>query len=310
MKKKLIYGVIVLIGIVFVSGCSFNVAKWNPFKKTATVAQKTIVEEKNVVKSREQLTKEIDAMTNQMVEKINAGNWQDAITVGEAAYSMITGPSAAAAVKGSVYGLDAEKEKLVETLAEAYDFKSHLEGLNNEEKQRYVRTARVHFNINPSEPFKKLALAKVLVDTGDYKEGLRLATELYNSKERNKDVTENYAWVLYLAGRKAEAYNIYKSFYAQSETLVQLYHSAIVIEEQDKLLGLVLYKGCEKAGNNLMVIEPNVKNLSAQTYINNVITGSQKAYNRLLAGGMRIDSQYNLGAIDAIIKSIVQLAKK
>lgn len=310
MKGKMFLATITLLGVFLVSGCSVNVAKWNPFARTEKVSDTTYVEKPAPPKSKEEIAKQIDDKTNNMVASINSGNWNDAIRVGEDAYEVITGPEARTAVKDSAYGLDSTKEKLYETLVEAYDYKTHLERLSDAEKEKYVRTARAHLNINPMEPFKKLALGKVLIDTGNYQEGLRLTTEIYNSSIRNKDVTEQYAWALYLAGRKAEAYNIYKTFYPQAETLTQLYHSAIVMEEQNKLIGLILYKGCIGAGNNLMVLEPNVKNLSAQSYINSVISGSQKAFDRLMAGGLRIDSPYNLATVDNLIKSIVRLSQK
>lgn len=310
MKGRKFLATIVLLGMVLISGCTGNLTKWIPFAKPKTVSETSTVQKVEAPKSREELAKEVDAMTDDMVKSINNGNWNQAITVGEQAYSTITGSAAQAIVKNSVYALDSTKEKLFETLVEAYDYKTHLEGLSTEEKQKYIRAARAHYNINPTEPFKKLSLAKVLVDNGDYPQGLRLTTEIYNSPQRNKDVTEQYAWVLYLSGRKAEAYNIYKTFYPQAETLAQLYHSAIVIEEQNKLLGLILYKACIMAGNNLMVLEPNVNNLSAESYINSIISDSQRAFDRLMAGGMRIDSQYNLETVESLVKSIVKLSGK
>lgn len=308
MKVKTFLAAIVLIGMFLVSGCAIDVAKWNPLAKTEKVADTTYVKEVEAPKSKEEITKQTEDNVTNMVESINRGNWNDAIRIGEEAYSVIAGSDAQAIVKNSAYTLDSTKEKIFETLVEAYDYKNHLEGLSNSEKEKYVRTAKAHMNINPSEPFKKLSLAKVLIDTGKYPDGLKLTTEIYNSAVRNKDVTEQYAWALYLSGRKPEAYEIYKTFYLQAETLTQLYHSAIVMEEQNKLLGLILYKGCIGAGNNLMVLEPNVKNLSAQSYINSVNTGSQKAFDRLMAGGLRIDSAYNLAEVEGLIKSIVKLS--
>lgn len=310
MKGKMILATIALLSIIFVSGCAVDVAKWNPFARTEKVADTIYVKKDKLIKSGEEIAKETDDKINKMVENINAGDWNDAIRIGESAYEATTGSEAAEVVKDSAYGLDSTKEKLLETLVEAYDYKTNLEGLSNAEKEKYVRVARAHLNINPTEPFKKLSLAKVLVDTGKYSEGLKLTTEIYNSKDRTKDVIEQYAWALYLSGKKPEAFNIYKTFYPQAETLNQLYHSAIVMEEQNKLLGLILYKGCIGAGNNLMVLEPNVKNLSAQSYINNVTTSSQKAFDRLMAGGLRIDSPYNLATVENLIKSIVRLSQK
>ncbi|PKM83297.1 MAG: hypothetical protein CVU89_00640 [Firmicutes bacterium HGW-Firmicutes-14] len=320
MKKKLALVMAFLTLLPVISGCSkinVDISKLNPFApKKETVVQKTYKDTKTETeKTRREYAKEIDSMVNQMVEKINAGDWNSAITIGEDAYAIAEEQAAKAkTVKGAVYdefGLDSAKEKLYEVLSDAYDYKNHLgSGLTDKEKERFVRTERAHFSINPAEPFKKLALAKVMIDTGNLTEGLKLTTELYNSPAKNKDITESYAWALYLSGKKREAYDIYKTFYIQSETLVQLYHSALVIEEFDKLLGLILYMGCEGAGNNLMVIEPNVKNLSAQTYISKVITDSQKAKDRLLAGGFRIDSQYNLEKVEQIIKSIVTLSEE
>jgi tetratricopeptide (TPR) repeat protein len=308
MKVKMFLATIALLSMFLVSGCIINVEKWNPFAKTEKVADTTYVEKAETPKSKEEIVKQSEKKLADTVDSINKGNWNDAIRIGEEAFGVITGSDAQAVVKNSAYALDSTKEKVVETLVEAYDYKTHLEGLSNEEKEKFVRTARAHLNLNPADSFKKLSLAKVLIDTGKYQEGLSLLTEIFNSSVRNKDVTEQYGWALYMSGRKSEAYNIYKTFYPQAETLTQLYHSAIVMEEQNKLIGLILYKGCIGAGNNLMVLEPNVKNLSAQSYINSVITGSQKAFDRLMAGGLRIDSPYNLSAVDNLIKSIVRLS--
>lgn len=310
MKVKMFLATIAVLSMFLVSGCAINVEKWNPFAKTEKVSDTTYVKKAETPKSREEIVKQIEDKISNTVDRINEGNWNDAIIIGEEAFGIITGPDARAVVKNSVYTMDSTGEKLFETLVEAYDYKTHLEGLSDEEKEKYVRTARAHLNLNPVDPFKKLSLAKVLIDTGKYQEGLSLTTGIYNSSVRNKDIIEQYAWALYLSGRKPEAYNIYKTFYTQAETLTQLYHSAIVMEEQDKLIGLILYKGCIGAGNNLMVLEPNVKNLSAQSYINSVITGSQKAFDRLMAGGLRIDSAYNLSAVDNLIKSVVRLQQK
>ena len=311
MKVKMFLVTIVLLGLFLVSGCAAinDVVKFNPFATTEKVAETTYdVKDVEPLKSREEIIKLVEDNINNMVKSINRGNWDDAIRDGEEGYEVITGSDAQAVVKDSAYVLISTEEKLFETLVEAYDYKTHLEGLSSEEKEKYVRAAKAHLNIDPAEPFKKLALAKVLIDTGDYEEGLRLTAEIYNSDVRNNFIVEQYAWALYRSGRKPEAYDIYKKIYPQPETLTQLYHSAIVMEEIDKRLGLILYKGCIGAGNNLMVLEPNVKNFSAQSYINSVITGSQKAFDRLMAGGLRIDSPYNPAAVDSLIRSVVTLS--
>ncbi len=310
MKRRVFLGIIILTSLSLLAGCSFDWSKFNPLKKKAAKVEETTYgnEKAALIKPREEVIREINGMVDQMVEKLNAGDWQTAIRTGEQAYTLFTKePALDTSVKEAVYAINTVKEKLFETLAEAYDFKNHLEGLSKEEKEKYTRTARDHYLLNPSEPLKKHALARVLIETGNLTEGLKLATEVYNSPEKNKDITDTYAWGLYLSGQKAEAYEIYKTFYTEAETLIQLFHSAVVIEEQDKSLGLKLYKGCEKAGNNLMVREENLKNLCAQSYTNKIVTDSQKAINRLLAGGSGVDSQYRMDTIQSLIHSVVKL---
>ncbi|MDT3699049.1 MAG: hypothetical protein RO469_06435 [Thermincola sp.] len=309
MKAKMFLATITVLFVFLVSGCAVDVRKWNPWAEKEVVSETVYEKKAEITKPKEEIVKQIDDKIVEMVERINAGSWNDAIIIGEEAYEIITGPDAKAIVKASVYALDSPKEKLVETLVEAYDYKVQMEGLNDEEKKNYVRAAQAHLNINPADSFKKLALAKVLTDTGKYQEGLKLSTEIYNSPIRNEEVTEQYAWALYMAGNKQEAYNIYNTFYSQVDTLSQLHHSAIVMEEQNKLLGLILYKGCIGAGNNLMVLEPNVKNLSAQSYINSVTRKAQNAFDRLMAGGLRIDSPYNVATVESLVKSVVRLSE-
>ncbi len=315
MKRKLVSGIVVLTGFVLISGCSFNfkipdnISKLNPFKKKVETAVKTGQEDKEVpVKSKEETIKEVDGMVDRMVEKLKAGEWGTAINIGEQAYMItVKEPVFKSDVREEVYITASIKEKLFETLVEAYDYKNHVEGLSKEEKNSYIRAAREHFNINPSNIFKKHALAKVLIETGNYSEGLPMAAEVYNAPEKNNDITDTFAWGHYLAGNRTEAYNIYNTFYAQAETLIQLYHSAVAVEEQNKALGLNLYRVCEKAGNNLMVREENLNNLSAQSYINRIIGDSQKAINRLLAGGSGVDSQYKMDTIQSLVHSVVKL---
>ncbi len=310
MKKKTVLSVIILTVTILavtilISGCS-TISKLNPFKKGFSVPEKAYEQTKKFVEPQEQPIADINNMTDQMVEKINAGNWEEAIGIGENANTLVARETAKTTVKESVYTLISVKEKLFETLIEAYDYKNHLAGLSKEEKERYVRTARSHYNLNPSDPFKKQALARVLIETENYAEGLKLAGEVY-SVNKNKDVTDTYAWGLNQTGKKVEAYEIYKNFFTQAETLVQVYHAAVVIEEQDKALGLKLYKGCQKAANNLMVKEENTKNQSAQSYINMISGEAQKAIDRLFAGGSGVDSQYKVDYADNIVNSIVKL---
>lgn len=310
MKRKLFLGLVSVIALSFVAGCSFGSFKLfeksgSQQKVTETQVQKKPVESAGVIDAK------VNELVNQVVEELNAGKWDKAITVGESAYAAAEKfPALAKNDLALNSTFNSTKEKLYETVVEAYDYKNHIKGLNPDEKKRYIQFARLHLKIDPADPFKKLALSKVLLDCGEIKEGLKLATEVYNSPVKNKEITENYAWALYLSGKKAEAYNIYKNFYIQADSLVQLFHSAVVIEEKDKLLGLILYKGCERAGNNLMVLEPNLKNQSSQSYINSIIVKAKKEQDRLLVGGYRVDSQYNIASIDNIIKSIVNLNKK
>lgn len=319
-RKPFVLGLVLLTSFVFVSGCSFNLSKLSsilPSREKPEAVSDEVYQNKSAVKapakSREIQQQELNNEINRLVDQIMAGKWDEAIASGELAYERIQQEqknkldSVSSAVYDA-YGYDAAKEKLYEVLSAAYDFKYHLEGLNNTEKERYVRTAKAHFDIDPSDPFKKLALAKAQIDTGDMNQGLGLLGELYNSQFRDKDITESYAWALYLSGRKDEAYNIYRAFYPQSETLIQLFHSAQVIEEKDKALGLNLYNGVTGAANNLMVKDPNVNNMSAQTYIDLVRTESRNATERLLAGGFKLNSQYNLQKVDPIVKSIVKLS--
>lgn len=310
MKRKMVLGLMLLAGLLLICGCSLKSLKVG-FMNKKNEPVKTVEDQQPVVagKTTGQVAHEVNNMIDEMVEKINAGDWGQAITIGEAAYTITENVKLANTKNSPDANLDSLNEKLFETLVEAYDYKNFISGLNPAEIIRYVTVAQAHYRLNPSEPFKKLALAKVLIDTNNITEGLKLATEIYNSKERNKDVTDNYAWALYKSGKKVEAYNIYKIFFLQSETLIQLYHSAVVIEEYDKTLGLVLYKGCEKAGNNLLVLEPNVHNLSAESYINFIKSSSRKSVNRLLVGGFRIDSQYNVNTVQSVVNSISNLAK-
>ncbi|WP_418791732.1 hypothetical protein [Phosphitispora sp. TUW77] len=325
IRKPFVLALILMTSLVVVSGCSFNLSKLSskiPSRERSEAVSETAYNDNSeaqsvATKSYEVLQKNLNNEINQVVDEIMAGRWNEAIVIGEAAYKMIQDEQSAL-VNSTVYdpygqnayGYNATKEKLYEVLSAAYDFKYHLEGLNNDEKEKYVRTAKSHFDINPADPFKKLALAKALTDSGDLNQGVRLLGELYNSPYREKDITETYAWALYLSGKKDEAYNIYKAFYPQAETLVQLFHSAEVIEEVDKALGLNLYNGVVGAANNLMVKGPNVSNMSAQTYIDLVRTESQNAMQRLLAGGFKLNSQYNIRKVDPIVKSIVKLSSE
>lgn len=367
MKRKTVFGIMLLISLTLVTGCSFNVkqiAKYNPFKGKAQTEVNQASEngtKSAPVKSREEVARDITVIVDLMVRDINDGFLDKAITAGEEGYVIASKPeysvkpaatvkpvatqiapatavkpvaaqtAAAAAVKpknsrnrvvkaaanqtpvaGAVYdpyGLEATKEKLYEVLVDAYDYKNHLTGLSKEEKEKYVRTARAHYDINPNDVFKKHALAKVLLETGYLDEGIKLATEAYDSNKASTDFMETYAWGLYQVGKKSEAYNLYKTFWTtvQVGTLTQLYHSGVVIEEQDKLAGLSIYKACEQSGYNLMVLEPNVNNLSTQSYINKIISESKKAVDRLLAGGLGVDSQFNYAASERLIHSIVRL---
>ncbi len=309
MKKKLFLIFIMILGIMIISGCSpIDSIKW--FQKDKDTSLNAVNNQEQVGDPPEKIIANTDVLVDQMVEKVNLGEWDKAISVGESAYAAFTEAELTIQKnKSSVPSLITVKEKLLETLVEAYDYKNTINGLNEKEKELYIRTAREHWRINTSDPFKKLALSQVLLAVGETGEGFKLASELYSFPTKTKDMIENYAWGLYLTGKKVEAYNIYRNLYLQSETLSQLYHSAVVIEEYDKLLGLILYKGCEKAGNNLMVIEANAKNLSAQSSINATITRAQKAIDRLLVGGFRIDSKFNMNSIDAIVRSIVKLSQ-
>ncbi len=320
-RKTIVFGLVLMTSFMFLSGCSFNLSRLasilpsreKPEAVSKNVYQDGSEDKDSPARSREALRQELNGEINLVVDQIMAGKWNEAISIGEASYEKIQKEQQKnpAAVSNSVYdayGFDAAKEKLYEVLTAAYDFKYHLEGLNDTEKEKYVRTAQAHFDIDTSDPFKKLALAKALTDTGDLDRGLRLLSELYNSQYKDKDITESYAWALYLSGQKEQAYNIYRAFYPQSETLIQLFHSAQVIEEKDKALGLNLYNGVIGAANNLMVKEPNVNNMSAQTYIDLVRTESRNASERLLAGGFRLNSQYDIQKVDLIVKSIVKLS--
>jgi len=334
MKAKVVSGLIILFSLMMVTGCSFNVSKlksFNPLAKKADTVKTEVYENKTTpVKSQQQLAQEIVVKVDQMVEKVNSGKWGEAIIVGEAAHETLnqweegkkktasndknnkTVPlPQASSVEDEVYGISMEtvKERLYDTLIDAYDFKNHLEGLNKDEKEKYIKVARNHLAIKPDDPLKKHALAKVLLDTGNYTEGFKIASELYNSPAKNWDMTETYAWGLYLTGKKNDSYEIYKTFLAQATVwnLVQGYHSAVILEEFDKLFGLSLYKGCEEAANNLLVLEQNVNNYSAQSYINKIKSDSKKAVDRLLIGGLGVDSQYNYQVTEKLIHSIVDL---
>jgi len=319
MKNRLVTGFGILIGLLLVSGCSskigsFDISNLNPFKeKVETVAENTYKEpEVTNTLSGQELAAEIDRRVNEVVATLLTGNWDKAIKAGEEAYVLAVNEAAYPADGSSnqVYGspgLNSTKEKLYEVLVDAYDYKNHLEGLSKEETEKYVRTQRDHFNLNPAEPFKKLALARTLIETGNLIEGNKLAQELFNSEIKHNEITDTYAWGLYQSGKKLEAYNIYRNFWAQTKTLVHLYHSAFVIEEYDKQLGFALYRAAEKAGNNLMVFEPNIDNLSVQSYIAKIIRDSQNNADRLLVGGVGLDNHFNVNELDALVGSIAQL---
>lgn len=308
MNRKLFLVIVVLLGIAVFTGCaSVTQIKW--FPRDQGTSQNTVSQQKPKGDRPEKIIANTNEKADQIVDKLKSGDWDQAITIGEAAYKAFSGAELVIQnEKISVPGRIATKEKLLETLVEAYEYKNIINGLNEKEKELYIRTAREHLKINPSDIYKKLELSKVLLDAGETGEGFKLASELNVLPAKTKDMVENYAWGLYLSGKEAEAYQIYKTLYLQSETLNQLYHSAVVIEEFDKLLGLILYKGCEKTGNNLMVLEANINNLSAQSSINTTITRAQKAIDRLLVGGFSIDSKFKMGSLDSIVKSIVKLS--
>lgn len=308
MKRRLVMGFMLLVGIFVFAGCStlnFGFLDRDAEKEVAVKK-----EEKPVAKTLDQVESEITKLTDQSVAKVHSGRWTEAITVMEAAYSIYK-ENESAVKKDYVASQNfiAIREKLCETMVEAYSYKNKIEGLSSEEKERYIRAAREHLLIKPIDPYKKLEYSRVLLEMGKVQQGFKLAAEVYNSPVKSREITENYAWALYLSGKKIEAYNIYKTSYSQSETLTQLYHSAVVIEDYDKLLGLTLYKACIKAGNNLMVTEANVKNTAAQGAINSISSNAQKAIDRLLVGGFRVDSKFDMTSVDSIVKSVVRLTK-
>ena len=317
MKRKIFLGVLILTGLVLVTGCSFKVSKYIPSKnqiqnlfktKAKTVVEKTYnKQEKQPDKSIEEVSLIVNRLIEQTVDQINKGDIASAIKTGEQAYTITTDEPAFKKVSASVYTVSSVKEKLYETLGEAYDYKNHIDGLSKDEKVKYMRAARAHFNINPADPFKKHALARVLIETGNLTEGVKLATEVYNSQDKNKDAIDTYGWGLYLNGERKEAYDVYKTFWNQSETLIQMYHSAVVLEEYDKALGLIIYKGCESVANNLMVNKGNINNLSAQSYINKISSDSKKAADRLLIGGTGVDAQFKSDALAGLIQAIAKL---
>lgn len=308
MKRRLVMGFMLLVGMFVFAGCSsLNFGFLDRNVEKEVVVEK---EKKPVAKTLEQVADEITELTDQSVAKVHSGRWTEAVTVMESAYSIYK-EYEPAIKKDPVASQNfiAIREKLCETMVEAYDYKNKIEGLNSEEKERYIRTAREHLLINPVDPYKKLEYSRVLLEMGKVQQGFKLAAEVYNSPVKSREITENYAWALYLTGKKLDAYKIYRNSYSQSETLTQLYHSAVVIEDYDKLLGLTIYKACIRAGNNLMVTEANVKNIAAQGAINSVCSKAQKAIDRLLVGGFRVDSKFDMTSVDSIVKSIVRLTK-
>lgn len=311
MKRRMVAGFMLLVGVFVLAGCS--TLNFGLLDRLGRKADKEVVvqnEAKPVTKTLEEVAAEITELTDQSVAKVHTGNWKEAITVMESAYSIYK-ENESAIRKDPVASQNfiSIREKLCETIVEAYDYKHKIDSLSDQEKERYIRTAKEHLLINPADPYKKLEYSRVLLEMGKVQQGYQLAAEVYNSPVKSREITENYAWALYLIGKKTDAYKIYRTTYSQSETLNQLYHSAVVIEDYDKLLGLTLYKACIKAGNNLMVTEVNVKNIAAQGAINSISTKAQKAIDRLLVGGFRVDSKFDMTSVDSIVKSIVRLTK-
>lgn len=290
MKKVSLLVALGLISALVASGCA-GVKSRLPFlnkgqEKTAVQEKTYAPEKKKPQKTKAEVDKEVNAKIHEMVDKIRKGDWNAAITVGESAYE-----------------LDAKNEPMLEVLTEAYDFKNHLEGLSAEEKKRYIRTARAHMNLDPGNRFKKHALARVLIETGELAEGNKLALEAYNlSADKPMEIVDTYGWGLWLANNKAEALKVYTGLYSRKPTtLFQLYRTGVVMEMVDKKKSLEMFHTTVMAGDLALTWDENKDNLSAVSLITKLKNDAEKEKKRLLAGGNAIDSNFWL-AIRADIR--------
>lgn len=283
MKKIRMLVALGLVSALLASGCA-SVKSRLPFLNKGQ--EKTAVQEKTYSKetvkpkkTKADIDKEIIAKTTEMVEDIRKGEWNAAITLGERAFE-----------------LDSKNEPLLEVLTKAYDFKNHLEGLSPEEKKKYVRVARAHMNIDPANRFKKHALARVLIETGELAEGNKLALEAYNiGPDKPTEIVDTYGWGLWLAGNKTEALKIYTDLYNRKPTtLFQLYRTGVVMQSVDNKKAIQMFHTTVMAADLALTWEENKDNLSAVSLITKVRSDGEREKKRLLVGGNAIDSNFSL----------------
>lgn len=289
MKKIRLLVAVGVVSVLLVSGCA-AVKERIPFLKKeqekSTVQEKTYVTKQDKPKKTQaEIDKEVAAKTDDMVEKVRKGDWDGAITVGESAYE-----------------LDPRNEQMLEVLTEAYDFKNHLDGLNAEEKKKYIRVARNHMSLDPVNRFKKHALARTLIETGELTEGNKLALEAYNqAPDKPTEIIETYGWGLWLNKNTTEAVKVYTTLYnMKPTTLFQLYRTGVVMETVDKRKSLQMFHAAVMASDLAQTWEENKDNLSAVSLITKIRNDAEKQEKRLLAGGNAIDSNFWLAILASI----------
>lgn len=289
MKKIRLLVAVGVVSTLLLSGCA-AVKDRIPFLKNeqakSTVQEAAYVAKKvTPKKTQAEIDKEVAAKTNEMVEMIRKGEWNSAITVGESAYE-----------------LDAKNEQMLEILTEAYDFKNHLDGLNAEEKNKYIRAARTHMNLDPANRFKKHALARALIETGELPEGNKMALEAYNAgPDKPTEIIDTYGWGIWLSKNKPEAIKIYTNLYnLKPTTLIQLYRTGVVMESVDKRKSLQMFHAAVMAADLALTWEENRDNLSAVSLITKIRNDAERQEKRLLAGGNAIDSNYWLAILSTI----------
>ncbi|KNZ68524.1 hypothetical protein Tfer_2917 [Thermincola ferriacetica] len=270
MKKGILFCATFLVGALLLAGCSGK--SMNPFAaKSQLSVQKDEVKrlsEKPAKGDQEKV--DIDRVVVQMVNETRAGFFDKAISIGESAFEQ-----------------GRQSEKFLDTLAVAYGYKNQLEGLTDREKKKYVETARLLLATDPTNTGKKNLLAAVLIDTGNFNEGNKLAAEIYNAlPQKTKEVMDTYGWGLYRAGKAKEALPVFQALMqAGPDNLSQTYHTAVVLETVDKAKALSLYKKIVDWANNALTWEENRDNLASTALINKIRKDAQDAINRIQLRG-------------------------
>ncbi len=290
MKKVRLVVAVGMVSALLLSGCAGAVKDRIPFLNKAdpkpAVQAKVYKENKSPpAKDQAMIDREVAAKTNDMVEKIRRGDWSGAITVGESAYE-----------------LDPKSEPMLETLTEAYDFKNHLEGLNPQEKNNYIKIARSHQSLDPANRFKIHALARALIEVGELTEGNKLALQAYNmAPDKPREIEDTYGWGLWQAKNKTEALKVYNALYNRKpSTIFQLYRAGVVFEPLDRTRAINMYHATVLVADNALTWQENKDNLSAVSLITKIRNDAEKAEKRLLAGGNAIDSNFSLSILETI----------